>query len=42
MPGDSTYTSYGDELKFQRVAGRGEAAGVFLEDGHPQGHGDSL
>lgn len=42
MPGDGTYTSYGDELKLQRVAGRGEAAGVLLEDGHPQGHRDGL
>ena len=42
MPGDGTYARYGDELKFQRVAGGGEAASVFLEDRHPQGHGDGL
>ena len=42
MPGDGTQTGYGDELKLQGVAGRGEAVGVFLEDGHPQGHGDGL
>lgn len=42
VPGDCTYTSYGDELKLQRVAGCGEAAGIFLENGHPQGHRDGL
>lgn len=42
MPGDGTYTSYGDEFKLQRVAGCWEAAGVLFENRHPQGHGDSL
>lgn len=42
MPGDGTYTRYGDELKVQGVAGCGEAVGVFLEDGHSHGHGDGL
>lgn len=42
MPGDGTYTRYGDELKLHRVAGCGEAAGVLLENRHPQGQGDAL
>lgn len=42
VPGHGTHTGYGDELKLQRVAGCGEAAGVFLEDRHPQGHRNSL
>jgi len=42
VPGDGTYTSDGDQLKVQGVAGRGEAAGVLLEHRHPQGHGDGL
>ena len=42
MSGDSTYTSYGDELKLQRVAGCWETVGVLLEDRHLQGHGYGL
>lgn len=42
VPGESTNARYGDELKVQRVAGCWEAVGIFLEDGHPEGHGDGL
>lgn len=38
VPGEGTYTSYGDELKLQGVAGCVKATRVFLEDRHSQRH----
>lgn len=42
MPRDGTQAGHGDELVLQGVGGCGEAAGVLLEDRHPQGHRDGL